>query len=192
MEFVFNELSLQGQFGGPEDAQSALRKLLEWRERIRKERMVLRIVRDPRQLLERPLTGSSTVRDIVNGWRNRNLRNITIAWLTKDGPFWDDGRVHGPDDWVECNGQIITDSGLAEAAVSVALGHERDMVSTSPSPWERPPSRCGGFARTATTSPSHSRTSGTTRDWPADSSCSGGRSRRGTISSNGRSAPAPT
>lgn len=136
MEFMFNELSLHGQFRGMEEAEQALRKLLGWRKQIRSEGTVLR---GPRQFWDRPFTTSGTVRDVVKGCKDAELRVSVINWLAKEGPFWDVEPHHGPDDWLECAGQIITNSSIAEAAVAVTRGHEREILSVSPSSWERTP-----------------------------------------------------
>ena len=36
--------------------------------------------------------------------------------MTKSGPFWDDLRNHGADDWLECKGKLVTDTAVGEAA----------------------------------------------------------------------------
>jgi hypothetical protein len=56
-----------------------------------------------------------------------------MAWLSQQGPFWDDDREHDGDDWYECNGEIVTDTAVGEAAHCLLHGIERDLVSFQPS-----------------------------------------------------------
>jgi hypothetical protein len=136
MEFVFNELSIHGQFHSFVEAQEALQKLLVFRDRIMREGLVLR---HTRMLLDRPFTPTDAVRDVLKSCRDHSLRLRSLAWLAKDGPFWDQEPLHGPDDHIECAGEVITSSGIAEAAFAVAGGQEREVVSVAPSSWERSP-----------------------------------------------------
>lgn len=136
MEFVFNDLSFHGQFATAADAQAALRQLLSLRTLIAKHGLVLR---SSQGLLERQLTVAATVRSVINAWRDPALRQSIIIWMTKDGPFWDRQRLHGPDDYFECRGQVVTEHGLAEAAMAASVGQPRELISTSPSAWEETP-----------------------------------------------------
>ena len=63
------------------------------------------------------------------------LRN----WLTKHGPFWDEMRLHGSDDYLECNTEIVTDTAVGEAAYCSIAGIDRRLVSIIPSQWEYSP-----------------------------------------------------
>jgi hypothetical protein len=136
MEFVINELSIHGQFPSALDAQQTLKKLLAWRDRITREGLVLR---STRMLLDRPFTPTDAVRDVIKSCRDHTLRLRILNWLAKDGPYWDQEPLHGHDDHVECADEVITGSGIAEAAFAVARGHEREVLSVAPSSWERSP-----------------------------------------------------
>ena len=59
-----------------------------------------------------------------------------MAWLTKEGPFWEDTRQHTGDDWLECRGEIVTDTAIGEAAYEKLKGSDCGLVSFSPSSWE--------------------------------------------------------
>jgi len=136
MEFVLNELAFHGQFAATAEAHAALRGLLAWRSLIHKHGFVLR---SSSRLLEQRLTTTATVRDIVNTWKDPSLRGLMITWMSKEGPFWDRDRWHSEDDYFECRGQVVTDHGLAEAALAVSRGQAREMISLSPSDWEETP-----------------------------------------------------
>ncbi|WP_169203256.1 hypothetical protein [Aromatoleum bremense] len=66
-------------------------------------------------------------------------RRAFMLWLTQHGPFWEDSRKHGPDDWIECNGSIVTDSAVGEAAWCCLNGIKQSLVSLTPSSWEFSP-----------------------------------------------------
>ncbi len=58
-----------------------------------------------------------------------------MQWLTRLGPFWDDVRQHGGNDWFEYNGVIVTDTAVGEAAYCLFHGIPRGLVSVNPSQW---------------------------------------------------------
>ncbi len=62
-------------------------------------------------------------------------RRAFMNWLTRRGPFWEDQRVHGPDDYLECNGEIVTDTAIGEAAFNCLRGLDYRLVSMAPSSW---------------------------------------------------------
>lgn len=66
-------------------------------------------------------------------------RRALLLWLTRLGPFWEDARVHSPDDFLECNGKVVTDTAVGEAAFCCFQGLERHLVSVTPSTWEFTP-----------------------------------------------------
>lgn len=68
-----------------------------------------------------------------------NERRALMQWLTQHGPFWEDVRNHGPDDWLEWNGSIVTETAVGEAAWCCLNGIERGLVSLIPSNWQFSP-----------------------------------------------------
>ena len=66
-------------------------------------------------------------------------RRATMSWLTSGGPFWDDLRQHGPDDYLDCEGAVVTDSGVGEAAFKSLFGDQCALVSFVPSDWDYAP-----------------------------------------------------
>ncbi len=69
------------------------------------------------------------------GMFSREERRALMTWLTRRGPFWEDVPVHDPNEWFECNGEIVTDTALAEAAYCSSIGIDRRVVSLMPSQW---------------------------------------------------------
>ena len=70
---------------------------------------------------------------------SREQRTATVLGLTKQGPFWDDSPEHDFNQWFECDGEIVTESGLAESAFFATVGIDRRLVSFAPSDWEYSP-----------------------------------------------------
>ena len=62
-------------------------------------------------------------------------RRVLMQWLTRHGPFWEDIQQHTGDDWLEYNGEIITDTAVGEAAYCLFHGIDRALVSIDPSSW---------------------------------------------------------
>ena len=73
------------------------------------------------------------------GHLSESERRAAIGWMTKSGPFWDDLRNHGADDWLECKGKLVTDTAVGEAAFRTLHGSECGLVSVTPSQWEYTP-----------------------------------------------------
>lgn len=66
-------------------------------------------------------------------------KSALMQWLTRHGPFWEDERVHGPDDYLECNDQVVTDTAIGEVAFRCFQGTDYRLVSLIPSSWEHTP-----------------------------------------------------
>jgi hypothetical protein len=62
-----------------------------------------------------------------------------MQWLTQHGPYWEDARLHGPDDYLEYDGKVVTDTAVGEAAYCCLSGIERQLLSLTPSSWEFSP-----------------------------------------------------
>ncbi len=68
-----------------------------------------------------------------------NERRALIGWLTRGGPFWDELRQHGVSDWLECRGELVTDSAIGEAAYRSLHGVHCGLASATPSDWDYSP-----------------------------------------------------
>lgn len=62
-----------------------------------------------------------------------------MQWITRLGPFWDDERRHGCDEYFECNGEVVTDTAVGEAAYRCLDGIGTCLVSLIPSLWDFSP-----------------------------------------------------
>ena len=82
----------------------------------------------------------TTMRQALQGLDQDKLR-AAMSWMTRGGPFWDDDdlRRHGADDWLECRGEIVTDTAVGEAAFRTLRGIDCALVSVTPSDWNYSP-----------------------------------------------------
>lgn len=69
----------------------------------------------------------------------KDRQRSVMTWLDRGGPFLDDVRQHGVDDWLECRNEIVTDSAVGEAAYRSLHGVECEMISVRPSNWDFSP-----------------------------------------------------
>jgi len=91
-----------------------------------------------RGIAQAPVTAAITMPQAVQVLP-LNERRAIMQWLTQHGPFWEDLRNHQPDDWFECNGNIVTDTAVGEAAWCCLNGIEHGLVSFTPSNWQFSP-----------------------------------------------------
>lgn len=91
-----------------------------------------------RNMAHAQVTRDCTMQQAIQGF-TRDERQAFIPWLTQLGPFWEDARAHSPDDYLECNGEVVTDTALGEAAFSCLHSADRRLVSLTPSSWEFSP-----------------------------------------------------
>lgn len=136
MELFANELSLHGQFRSPQAIRAAIGGFMRMRGIAKRFRRELYCRRE--LAWKRPVGRTETLRE--------SLRHLTatekgavMSWLMKGGPFWDDLRQHGPDDYLCCGEEVVTDSSVGEAAFRVLHGAAAGLVSATPSRWDHSP-----------------------------------------------------
>lgn len=136
MDFLVNDLSIHGQFRDIESFRNAFVRLMEISrvaERFNHDFYFNRLIVDAK-----PIPGV-TMRQVI-GRFSKNEQRIAMSRLTRGGPFWDDFRKHGGDDWMEGGGgEIVTDSAIGEAAFRTLHGVSTDLVSVRPSDWDYSP-----------------------------------------------------
>ncbi len=135
MEIFVNDLSFHEQFHEPASFRAAFARLMAMRE------VAQRYDRDVychRTLLTVKTMSGKTMHQTLQSLGKDKLR-AAMLWLTKGGPFWDDLRRHGPNDWLECRGDIVTDSAVGEAAYRALHGSACGLVSAVPSDWDFSP-----------------------------------------------------
>ena len=113
MELLANELSLHEQFHDIAAFRDALSRLMVMRDAAR--RFGREVYCHRALLIASPMPGIP-MQQAVGRLTVESERRAVMAWLTRAGPFWDDLRQHGADDYIECEGEIVTESAVAEAA----------------------------------------------------------------------------
>lgn len=131
MDLLVNDLSLHGQFPDLASFMASIQQIMQIRQITRRFGCALHCSRN---LLSAQVTADKAIQQAVQALP-RNERSALMQWLTQHGPFWDEARNHGPDDWIECNGNIVTDTAVGEAAWCCLNGIERGLVSFNPSNW---------------------------------------------------------
>ncbi len=135
MEFFANERSIHRQFHDLPAFHDALGRLMAMRGVAR------RFGRDTychgTLLNVEPIPGVQ-MQQAVQGLP-ANQQRALMSWLTRHGPFWDDIRRHEADDWLECRGDVVTDSAIGEAAYRTMHDVECALISATPSDWDYSP-----------------------------------------------------
>ena len=135
MELFANELSIERQFREVALFQSALSRLLSLREVAREFDREVRCHRGFAQI--EPI-GGMPFRRAIQGMDLDRVRTV-MQWLDHSGPFWDEERHHGEDDWVESSDQLVTGTAVGEAAYRVWEGEACGLVSARPGSWDFSP-----------------------------------------------------
>jgi hypothetical protein len=145
MEVLFNDRSIHGQFDDISLFLQALDDLMTARQLLAQRGLQLICHRAFMQaLVTRSTTGDRIeeihVWHVVQQRLDRDKKQALKRWLDKEGPFWEDERLHRDDDWFEVRGgEIVTDSAIAEAALALMEGESRALWSMAPSDWNYSP-----------------------------------------------------
>ena len=135
MEIFVNDLSFHGQFQERAAFHDAFAQVMAMRETAKR---FGRELHGGRTLLDVDAMPGMKMRQALQSLGNDKRRSV-MRWLTQGGPFWDDLRRHGPDDWLECRGDVVTDSAIGEAAYRALHRAACGLVSAVPSCWDFSP-----------------------------------------------------
>lgn len=135
MELLVNELSFHAQFSDLVSFRDAIVRVMAIRQIARRFGIVLYCHRSIAQAQVTPIVKMPQAVQALT----INEQRAIMQWLTQHGPFWEDVRNHGPDDWLEWNGNIVTDTAVGEAAWCCLNVIERGLVSLKPSNWQFSP-----------------------------------------------------
>ena len=135
MELLANDRSVHGQFHTLGDFRAALARLMKMRTTARR---FCRDVHCTRAFLH---TCALPNRPMVQTLQQLGTdeRRAVLHWMTRGGPFWDELRQHGGDDWLECRDELVTDSAVGEVAYRTLHGVSSGLVSVTPSDWDYSP-----------------------------------------------------
>ena len=132
MDLLANDLSANRQFHDLAKFQDALYHLMALRETAKRFGCQIQCHRG--FLNSEPLQGV-TFKKAVGSLQEKNQRRAVMAWLTKSGPFWEEGRRHGVDDYLEYCNDVVTDTAVGEAAFRSLHGVECGLISLTHSQW---------------------------------------------------------
>ena len=135
MELLLNDLSIQEQFYDSADFRDAVIRIFGMQ---RVARQFGRDIHCHRNTVNRRINPSTSVFEAVQAFTQDEKRSF-LSWLTQYGPFWEDVPLHGPDNWLEYDNEIVTDTSLGEAAYCSTVGIDRRLVGLTPSTWEHTP-----------------------------------------------------
>ncbi len=131
MQLFTNELSIHGQFSDIPSFRTALRRVMAIREIARRFGRQLYCHRN---FTDTQVTRALKMQQVVQAF-DHDERRALMQWLAQQGPFWEDTRIHGPEDYLSCNDGVVTDSAVGEAAFGCFQGLDQCLVSLVPSSW---------------------------------------------------------
>lgn len=135
MELLVNDLSIQGQFPDIESFRKAIIRLMGMRKLCRRFGLELYCHKN---LANAQVTNNLIMLQAIQHFP-RPEKSALMQWLTRRGPYWEDYREHGADDYLECKGQLVTDSAIGEAAFRCFHADIYQLVSMTPSDWVESP-----------------------------------------------------
>ena len=136
MDLLANDLSIHEQFHDIAAFRDALVRLVSMRDAAR--RSGREVYCHHALLTASPIPGVQ-MQKAVGCLADRNERQAAMVWLTHTSRLWEDLRQHGADDYIECQGEIVTESAVAEAAYRTLHAVECGLVSVTPSDWDFSP-----------------------------------------------------
>ena len=131
MDLLANDLSIHEQFHGLGEFQNALSRFMIMRNEAKR---LGRNVYCHRLFLNTTPIPNMPLQQAIGNLKGDGKRAV-MNWLTKTGPFWDEAERHGGGDWIECQGDIVTDTAIGEAAYKSIHGVDCGLVSLAPSEW---------------------------------------------------------
>ncbi|WP_312834695.1 hypothetical protein [Comamonas sp.] len=135
MDLLLNELSFHGQFQDIPAFKAAIDRVMLLRQLARR---FGREIHCHRSLANAQVTHAQTLQQVVQAFE-MDERRALMQWFARQGPYWEDVRLHSTDDYLEYKGEPVTDTALGEAAFGVVHGQERRLTSLTPSAFELSP-----------------------------------------------------
>ncbi len=135
VELFTNDLSIHGQFYDVSTFDTALNRVMDIRKTAQRYGRELYCHRNFANVQVTPqMRLPQAIQNLA-----RDKQRSVMQWITRRGPFWDDVRRHGSDEYFECNGEIVTDTAVGEAAYRCLNSTETSLVSLIPSSWDFSP-----------------------------------------------------
>ncbi len=135
MQLLVNDLSLHGQFLDLASFKYAISQLMMIRETAHQFGWNLYCHRGMRHAFVMPeVTMPQAIQALTC-----DERRALLSWITQTGPFWEDARQHSSEEWLEWNGNIVTDTAVGEVAWCRLNGINRALISFTLSQWQFSP-----------------------------------------------------
>ena len=135
VDYLVNDLSLHGQFHDVATFARAIDTLMKIRAEII---LVGSALYCHRMLQHARVTPELLLPQAVRGLSIEKQRALML-WLGNQGPYWEDARLHTAEDYLAVDEGIVTETAIGEAAICISRGLPRELVSFSPSDWEKTP-----------------------------------------------------
>ncbi len=135
MQLFVNDLSIHGQFPDIRTFKKAISRVMTMREIARQFGRQLYCHRN---LASAQVTKNLLMPQAIQRFDKDEQRSV-MQWLTRNGPFWEDIREHSPDEYMECNGNVVTDTAVGETAYLCCYESLHELVSLTPSDWDYSP-----------------------------------------------------
>ena len=136
MDLILNELSVEGLPPDPVALRISIGKMMAMRNAAKTRAGVE--VYCHRNVSNMAISSGEAFREGLQVLRPNEKRAV-FSWLDKNGPFWEDAPTDASGEWYECDGEFVTETGLAEAAHYVENEIDWRTLSFVPSRWERSP-----------------------------------------------------
>ena len=134
MDLFFNECSLHGQFPDIPTFVDALDALMAMRQTAKKYDRVLFCHRNCQQAA---VTHELSLPQAISRI-DKNKARVLMSWFGQTGPYWEDTRRHSEDEYIECQGQVVTDTAIGECAYLQYSNNLAQLTSMIPSSWTSP------------------------------------------------------
>ena len=135
VELLTNDLSIHGQFYDLSTFDAALNRVMDIRKTAQRYGRKLYCHKNFANV---QVASQMRLQQAIQKLAKDKRRSV-MQWITSHGPFWDDVRRHGCDEYFECNGEIVTDTAVGEAAYRCLDGIGTCLVSLVPSSWDFSP-----------------------------------------------------
>ena len=135
MDLILNELSVNGLSPDPIALRESVGRIMTMRNAAKTRAGVE--VYCHRNVSNMAVASGEAFRERLQ-FLPRDEKRAVFSWLNKHGPFWEESQLHSAAEWYEANGEIVTETGLAEAAYCVENGIDRRTLSFVPSSWKHP------------------------------------------------------
>jgi len=86
-------------------------------------------------VLNNKVTDKLTMFEAIQTFTDKNKKRSVMTWVTKASSCWDNSRIHSDDDYLTCDGDVVTGTTLGESAYRIFDNKESSLVSFSPSSW---------------------------------------------------------